>query len=219
MIPLPKEIIKGILVYFIDPYVIRDSAGSQEWSVKRIWLYLNSRLGKCFENLPKEISTSTIESIAERLSAISVVELIALAFVASRSAKNKRIDFEAKERIYSFKCALLNMAILRFYLAGQLYYVQNDTPWLKKRERPFLLVSPDRSNQHNLSFQFSIEGSYHISNQSFILEPDKNPTSFIKLHLPKIQLYPEIAEMMGKYELGKITPVRFGLPSNLIVAG
>ena len=34
MIPLPKEIIKGILVYFIDPYVIRDSAGSQEWSVK-----------------------------------------------------------------------------------------------------------------------------------------------------------------------------------------
>lgn len=219
MIPLPKEIIREILIYFIDPYVIRDSISSQEWSVKRIWLYLNSRLDKCFENLPKETHTNIIEDIAERLAAISITELIILAFVASRSAKNRKIGFEAKERIYGFKCALLNMAILRFYLAGQLYYVQNDTPWLKKRERPFLLVSPDESSQHNLLFQFSIKGSYHINEQSFILEPNKNSASFIKLHLPKIQLHPEIAEIMGKYEQGKITPVRFGLPSNLNVAG
>lgn len=214
MIRQPKTVIEEILTHFIGSYVIRDSTSdTREWSVGRIWLYLNSKLVQCFENLPKEISFGTIESVTERLSNISIIELIALAYVASKSAKNNRINSNAREKNYGFKCALLNIAILRFYWGGQLYYVKNATPWLNKKERPFLLVLPDESNSRNLSLIFSIEGSYHINEKSFMLTRGENPTSFIKLHIPRIQLHPEISKIVKAHELGKATPVN--LPSQI----
>ncbi|MDP3764184.1 MAG: hypothetical protein Q8Q95_01020 [bacterium] len=215
------EMLTGQMVdYFIKPHADRDALNKHEGELGKTWLYLLSLMAECFENQPKEVTADVTKCIIEKLSSSSTVELILLALVVNKLTKQQRYtnDFETRGRLYSFKCTLLNLAILHFYWVDGIYYVKDEKPWLNKKERPFLLIRQDLQNQGNLILKFAIASSYRVDETSLVLKPHYMPNSFISLHLPKNTLHPEIAEIVAMYELGKVMPSRPALSLEVITS-
>ncbi len=215
-----ERLARQMVNHLIKPHIDRETPNNHERTLGNNWLYLTSLLAECLEKKPIEITTDTYECIVKELSTYSTTEIILLAFVANRLTKHKRYnhDFTTKERFYAFKCALLNLAIMHFYWANRIYYVEDEKPWLHKDERPFLLIRQDPQNRGNLLLKFSIEGSYKIDEETSKIRRHYMPHSFISLHLPKNNLHPEIAEIIKTYESGKITTERPALPIELVVS-
>lgn len=208
------EILQSVLDHFLNPHIIRERGYNPKlaglWSMRKIWFYLRSNVEICFGDSPRPIESGDLIAAAKTyILGISPEKLIALAFLATKMAKSPRLNYEEQDRIYGFKHCCLNIAIMYFTWTKKIVFSTDPNLgiWRNWGERPFLLITPDPKNEYNLSLRFFLNRPFFMDDFGKLTLGKKNNESFTALHLPRMQLAPEVVGVVEKYELGVLFPL------------